>query len=129
MLKDKINKINDSWLIIFIEIVAVILAVAGIIAASIYLLPSLLGKTIYVVLLIVAISLLGIVSLKVFIIVIVRLYRLLASPSLRNRCRYTPTCSHYMIVSLRKHILIVGLFKGIRRISRCHPPYGGIDMP
>ena len=129
MLKDKVNKITDSWLIIFIEIVAVILATLAIVAASIYLLPSLLGKTIDVVLVIALLSLVSLCATKVLIIVCVRLYRLLAKPSLRNRCRFTPTCSHYMIVSLRKHILVVGLFKGIRRISRCHPPNGGIDMP
>ena len=129
MFKDKINNINDSWLIIFIEIVAIAIASTGIALASIYLLPSLLGNTITVVLLIALLSVIGLLALKVLLIVCVRLYRLLAKPSLRNRCRYTPTCSHYMIVSLRKHILIVGLFRGLRRISRCHPPHGGIDMP
>ena len=129
MLKDKINNINDSWLIIFLEIVSVIIVTLSIIAVSIYVIPSLLGNTIIVALIIALLSVIGLIALKVLIIVGVRLYRLLAKPSLRNRCRFTPTCSHYMIVSLRKHILIVGLFRGLRRISRCHPPYGGIDMP
>ena len=129
MLKDKINNINDSWLIIFLEIVSVIIVTLSIIAVSIYVIPNLLGNTMIVALIIALLSVMGLIALKVLIIVFVRLYRLLAKPSLRNRCRFTPTCSHYMIVSLRKHILIVGLFRGLRRISRCHPPYGGIDMP
>lgn len=129
MLKDKINNINDSWLIIFLEIVSVIIVTLSIIAVSIYVIPSLLGNTIIVALIIALLSVMGLIALKVLIIVFVRLYRLLAKPSLRNRCRFTPTCSHYMIVSLRKHLLVVGLFRGLRRISRCHPPYGGIDMP
>ena len=128
MFKDKINQVNDSWFIIFFEIATIIVSITGIIFASIYLIPN-IGKTVVLVLVIVALSLVGIKAVKLLIIVITRLYRFLAKPSLRNRCRFQPTCSHYMIVSLRKHILVVGLFKGLRRISRCHPPYGGIDNP
>lgn len=126
---DKINELTDSWRILIIEIVVIAILTVGIVMMSIYVVPTLVEKTIYFVLTIVGLSLIAIITLKLFIIVFVRAYRLLAPYSLRNRCRYTPTCSHYMIVSLRKHILVYGLFKGLRRISRCHPPYGGIDRP
>lgn len=129
MSNDKINKLTDSWLILSIEIVVVAILTVGIVMMSIYWVPTLVGETFPLVLAIILISVIGILALKLFIIAFVRLYRFVAPARLRNRCRYTPTCSHYMIVSLRKHILVVGLFRGLRRISRCHPPYGGIDRP
>lgn len=36
-------------------------------------------------------------------------------------CRFTPTCSNYMIESIEKFGVIKGLFNGIKRILRCHP--------
>lgn len=54
----------------------------------------------------------------------VKIYQLVLSPILPNSCRYTPTCSHYMIAAIQKHGPIKGLWLGIKRISRCHP-WGG----
>lgn len=129
MSNDKINQLTDSWRILIIEIVAVTILTVGIVIASIYWVSTLVEETIPFILAIILLGVIGIITLKLFIIAFVRLYRFVAPKKLRNRCRYTPTCSHYMIVSLRKHIFIIGLFKGLRRISRCHPPYGGIDRP
>ena len=36
-------------------------------------------------------------------------------------CRFTPTCSEYMIEALKKYGTIKGLHLGIKRILRCHP--------
>jgi hypothetical protein len=45
-------------------------------------------------------------------------------------CKYHPTCSEYMKLSLRKYGLIRGMGKGIWRILRCNPwSDGGIDLP
>ena len=45
-------------------------------------------------------------------------------------CKFTPTCSEYMKLSLKKHGLIKGMFKGIWRIMRCNPwGKGGMDLP
>ena len=47
-----------------------------------------------------------------------------------NACRFEPSCSRYMVESLRKYGLIRGLAKGLRRVSRCHPwDPGGYDPP
>lgn len=58
--------------------------------------------------------------LKLFI----RAYQLVISPNLPQTCRYTPTCSQYMIEALEKHGPIKGLYLGVKRILSCHP-WGG----
>nr|WP_315850948.1 membrane protein insertion efficiency factor YidD [Planctomyces sp. SH-PL62] len=64
------------------------------------------------------------------LIAAVRAYQATISPLLGNVCRFHPSCSRYMIESLRKYGLIVGLAKGLRRLSRCHPwNPGGYDPP
>ena len=64
-----------------------------------------------------------------FTIGLVLLYKATAPMSLRNRCRFEPSCSTYMIMALQKYGFVIGLYKGIRRICRCHPPNGGEDLP
>lgn len=59
----------------------------------------------------------------------VLLYKAIAPMSLRNRCRFEPSCSTYMIMALQKYGFFIGVYKGIRRICRCHPPNGGEDLP
>ncbi len=45
-------------------------------------------------------------------------------------CKYQPTCSQYMDISLEKYGLIRGLWRGIWRIVRCNPfSKGGLDLP
>lgn len=62
--------------------------------------------------------------MKFFLIAIVRMYQLVLSPYLPNSCRYTPTCSQYMIEALRKYGFFKGSWLGLKRIGRCHP-WGG----
>ena len=68
-------------------------------------------------------------ALKRFLIGAVLMYKAFAPMELRCQCRFEPTCSTYMILALQKYGLIIGLFKGIRRIIRCRPPNGGVDYP
>ena len=64
------------------------------------------------------------------LIAVVRAYQLLLSPLLGRRCRFYPTCSEYFIVSVRRHGVIWGTWRGVRRICRCHPWHaGGYDPP
>jgi putative membrane protein insertion efficiency factor len=58
------------------------------------------------------------------LIFLIRIYQMVISPLLPNSCRYTPTCSSYMIEALRIHGPLKGLWLGSKRISRCHP-WGG----
>jgi putative membrane protein insertion efficiency factor len=51
----------------------------------------------------------------------VRLYRLLLSPSLGNACRFEPSCSHYALQALEQHGAAGGSYLTLRRLVRCHP--------
>ena len=43
-------------------------------------------------------------------------------------CRYTPTCSQYALDSIRKYGPLLGTWKAICRVARCHPFHpGGYD--
>lgn len=55
----------------------------------------------------------------------VRAYRFLFSPFVGHNCRFSPTCSAYMLEALEKHGAARGFYLGIRRILRCHPWHGG----
>ncbi|MBQ8322821.1 MAG: membrane protein insertion efficiency factor YidD [Clostridia bacterium] len=66
---------------------------------------------------------------KRFVIGVVLCYKAFAPLKVRDRCRFQPTCSTYMIMAIKKYGLIYGIIKGIRRITRCHPPNGGEDYP
>ena len=56
-------------------------------------------------------------------------YKAFAPMSVRNECRFTPSCSTYMVMAINKYGLFRGVYKGIRRILRCKPPNGGEDYP
>jgi len=68
-------------------------------------------------------------DLKYLVIGSVLLYKATAPLSIRDRCRFEPCCSTYMIAAVQKYGLIRGVIKGVRRIMRCKPPNGGIDLP
>jgi putative membrane protein insertion efficiency factor len=59
---------------------------------------------------------------KYFFILPIRVYQLLLSPLLGpSKCRYAPTCSHYMIQAIEAWGILKGLWLGLKRIGRCHP--------
>lgn len=58
------------------------------------------------------------------LVILIRFYQLALSPWMGANCRYTPTCSSYMLEALKTHGLFYGLWLGLKRISRCHP-WGG----
>ncbi len=51
----------------------------------------------------------------------VRGYQVTLSPMLGNCCRFTPSCSNYMIEALQVHGAFKGTLLGLWRILRCHP--------
>lgn len=75
--------------------------------------------------------LLGIVlfKLKSILIWTVKLYQRFAPISVRSMCRFEPSCSEYMIQSIEKYGVFLGLRKGIDRLNRCASKDGGFDYP
>ncbi|MCK5506426.1 MAG: membrane protein insertion efficiency factor YidD [Thermodesulfovibrionia bacterium] len=63
--------------------------------------------------------------MKKLLIIILKTYKSIMSPLLEavfgKGCIFTPTCSEYVIDSIRKHGIKRGLSFSIRRLSRCHP--------
>lgn len=60
----------------------------------------------------------------------VRCYQIGLRPLLPAVCRFTPSCSEYFILAVRKYGPIRGAWKGVCRIGRCHPWHpGGYDPP
>lgn len=58
------------------------------------------------------------------ILFLVKVYQWIISPILPASCRYTPTCSNYMLEAVKIWGPIKGTWLGIKRISSCHP-WGG----
>ena len=58
------------------------------------------------------------------LILLVRAYQMIISPFLPSSCRYTPTCSQYMIEAIQAWGFWKGFKLGMKRISTCHP-WGG----
>ena len=60
--------------------------------------------------------------------VLLRAYQLTLSPLLGPRCRFHPSCSHYMQEAVTTHGALRGVWLGLRRLARCHPLNpGGYD--
>ena len=58
----------------------------------------------------------------------IRFYQRVISPVLPPSCRYTPTCSEYMVQAVEKYGVIKGGWMGVARVLRCHPFHpGGYD--
>lgn len=59
---------------------------------------------------------------------LITFYRAAISPLFPSCCRYTPTCSEYGIIAIKRFGLIRGGWLTIKRICRCHPFHeGGYD--
>jgi uncharacterized protein len=63
--------------------------------------------------------------LQYILIAPIRLYQIFLSPLLgANKCRYTPSCSQYMIEAILEWGIFKGTWLGLKRIVSCHP-WGG----
>lgn len=58
------------------------------------------------------------------LIILVRVYQGIISPYFPNACRYTPTCSQYMIEAIQIWGFWKGFRLGMKRFVSCHP-WGG----
>ena len=55
-------------------------------------------------------------------------YKRFLSPWVPAACRYSPTCSEYMIEAVDKYGIWRGMWMGTQRLLRCHPfREGGFD--
>lgn len=55
---------------------------------------------------------------------LVEFYRKFISPITPATCRYTPTCSSYMVEAIKVHGALKGGWMGLKRIASCNP-WGG----
>ena len=55
------------------------------------------------------------------IILLINVYQRTLSPLIPMKCRFEPSCSHYMADALREWGLLKGGWLGLKRIGRCHP--------
>lgn len=69
-----------------------------------------------------------VLTLRYIMIWFIRVYQRYAKSETRLRCCYTPSCSEYAILALKKYGALIGGIKAVRRLLRCGPP-GGIDYP
>lgn len=101
----------------------IIISISVIISMLIYLL---FHKTLYIIFFNIIYY---IVLLKYVLIFIVKMYQKIAPISVREKCRFEPSCSNYMLQCLEKYGLFKGVKKGINRLKRCNINDGGYDYP
>lgn len=59
--------------------------------------------------------------MRAALIALVRAYQTVLSPVFGDCCRFTPSCSEYMIEAIELHGALKGTWLGVKRILRCHP--------
>lgn len=70
--------------------------------------------------------------LKQLFILPIRLYQVTISPLLGpGKCRFQPSCSHYMVEAIEEWGVLRGGWMGLKRIGKCHPwgPFGPDPVP
>ena len=69
----------------------------------------------------------GLIRFKAAVLCIIQIYQRFAPDSVRCKCRFEPSCSVYVTQAVEKYGVIRGLRKGIGRLLRCKPGYGGFE--
>jgi len=74
--------------------------------------------------------------LKLAILSLIKLYQKTLSPDQgwfralypNGFCPYSPHCSDYCYQAIEKYGIVMGVYRGLRRVLRCHPwSKGGLD--
>lgn len=71
----------------------------------------------------------GAFRLEFILVGMIRLYQRFAPEPLRDRCRFEPSCSQYMLLAIEKYGVREGVKKGTDRLRRCNVTGGGYDWP
>ena len=66
---------------------------------------------------------------KAVLILVIRFYQRAVSPFLPATCRFTPSCSQYMLEAVQKKGVLRGLVMGAWRLLRCNPLFHGGHDP
>ena len=65
---------------------------------------------------------------RLILVFLIMVYKKVISPVLPNSCKFTPSCSSYMLEAINTHGLIRGFLMGTKRILKCNPKNkGGLD--
>ena len=59
--------------------------------------------------------------LKRSVLLLIKIYQAYIRKVLPQSCRFVPSCSEYTQQAIVKYGLLIGLAKGVRRISSCQP--------
>ena len=60
---------------------------------------------------------------KLLAIALIYFYKYCISPILPSACIYTPTCSTYTLIAIKRFGVIKGSWLGMKRIWRCTPKH------
>ena len=55
------------------------------------------------------------------ILLLILIYQRTISLLFPGICRFSPSCSNYMSLAIKKYGLRIGIYMGIKRIVKCHP--------
>ena len=53
-------------------------------------------------------------------LILVYLYKILISPMLPKSCKFTPSCSTYCVIAVKRFGVVVGVFYSVKRILKCN---------
>ena len=122
----KLHRPKTNWWGIVLYVIASLAVLAGAVFGVWYFsLPKLPAVLLVVAVMAVYLAL----TVKRVAICAIKLYQRFAPDALRNKCRFEPSCSEYMLLSIRKYGMIKGACKGIDRLKRCNVNDGGFDDP
>jgi len=69
--------------------------------------------------------------MKKIIIFLLKIYKKIISPIISScgiHCKFTPTCSEYMMQAIKKYGIFKGILLGFKRLLKCNPlSKGGYD--
>ena len=66
--------------------------------------------------------------LKLLALLLIYLYKILISPLIPKSCKFTPSCSTYGIIAIKRFGVFEGIFLTFKRLVKCRPgTKGGKD--